>query len=259
NSDPLKDLIKAHIDFEQIHKNISEKKVKALALTAFNYSENRSICFYNSNPKVSPWERSRRSSQYCKITSTHVAASAAIPVVFKPVSLEGHYYGDGALRNTAPLSPIIHFGAKKVLHIGVKHDLMLKKPLTINQPPSVAEIFGSLLNGLFFDATEMDVERFKMANKIIDSNPNDQSGFRNIPLLCFKPSESLSYIAEQLSSESLPTIVSYLLRGLGNDQEYAELSSYLLFDKTYTSQLIQLGEKDAHNKKNEILEFFFGF
>ena len=51
----------------------------------------------------------------------HVMASAAIPIFFPPVRINGTFYGDGCVRMIYPMSPAIHLGAERIVAISVKH------------------------------------------------------------------------------------------------------------------------------------------
>ncbi len=74
--------------------------------------------------------------------------------------------------------------------------------------------------------------------------------------LTIAPSERLDTIARRHIS-SLPRPVRMLLAGIGaTEVRGAALASYLLFEKSYTCELIALGRKDAMVHKNEILAFF---
>ena len=45
----------------------------------------------------------------------HLLASSAIPFVFPAVRINREYFGDGSMRQTAPISPVIHLGADRIL------------------------------------------------------------------------------------------------------------------------------------------------
>ena len=43
----------------------------------------------------------------------HLVASSALPFIFPAVKLNREYFGDGTMRQTAPLSPALHLGADR--------------------------------------------------------------------------------------------------------------------------------------------------
>ena len=89
--------------------------LRALAVTASSYSSGQHVAFFDAGDAQEPWVRSLRKSARGPITRNHLLASSAIPFMFPaaPLAIDGHteYFGDGSMRQTAPLAPAIHLGA----------------------------------------------------------------------------------------------------------------------------------------------------
>lgn len=105
-------------------------------------------------------------------------ASTAIPIVFPAVPIGGTYYGDGSVRTTSPFSPAIHLGAKQILAVGtrkVRPAQSYVEALTRfeRKPPTLAAIFGSLLNAVFLDALDADLERLDRINHTLTLIPRE--------------------------------------------------------------------------------------
>lgn len=252
DSTPLRDYLNEKVNFDQINLNIKNNNLRSFSCSAFSYAENKSICFFDSKEDFE-WDRDRRRGEKRKIQVEHVLASSAIPLVFSAIKIGHSYYGDGALRNLAPISPVIHMGAKKVIIIGVRPKNPQSHP-GAEQYPSPSRIFGYMLNSLFFDSIDGDVERILHINDILKSDKILDENIRKIEILWIRPSLDIGLLAEKLSS-NLPKSIKYLLSGIGNKSEYAELASHIMFESEYTQKLIALGISDAKAIGEKIKEF----
>jgi NTE family protein len=184
-------------------------------------------------------------------------ASAAIPFFFPPVKVGESFYGDGCIRQTTPLSPAIHLGADKIFAIGVRypHNQKRMQDLAFSPypNPTIGQIAGVMLNAIFMDSLEADVERMNKINQLIQKG--QESLFKSIPIFMIRPSRDLGKMTEKLN-EDLPPVLRYLLKGIGvSDKEGLDLLSYLAFDKSYTLPLMELGYEDTWKLKEDILRF----
>ncbi len=252
NTAPLHDLIAKSVDFDQLRKNIHDKHLHALTVTSIDYATSLGVTFVMGDPKIPMWTRASRVSVRSDITTEHVLASSSIPLFFPPIKIEDRYYGDGCLRNAAPLSPAIHVGADRLFVIGVRK----WKPQSLDVPPKLLPTLGRILsvviNALFMDAVEADLERLKIMNKYM--GPNNAHGLKHIDTLYLSPSQDLAEIARQ-HNRDLPKMIRIMIGGLGTPAESAEMLSYLLFEPGYCSALVELGIADVRQRRDEVLNF----
>lgn len=266
---PLGDLLRARIDFHKLPQVLKSGQLRALAITASNYDSGEHVTFYQSDSDIQPWVRNQRAAMRCELQHSHLLASSGIPFIFPAARLEGPqgpaWFGDGAMRQTAPISPAIHLGAEKVLVIGAGRMHEPKKPAETSGAdyPSMARIAGHALSSIFLDALAVDVERLQRINHTLSLIPSDgrtQSTLRPIELLVIAPSQRLDEIALR-HAHHLPGTVQQLLKILGEStqggtSQGGALISYLLFESFYTQELIALGREDARAKSAEIQAFF---
>lgn len=256
NTAPLRDLLEKRVPVNRIAKNLINNHLDAVSVSATDYSTSVGVSFFQSNGAHKPWTSANRVSQATELTVDHVMASSAIPIFFPPVTVAGRAYGDGCLRNTAPLSPAVHLGAEKLIVVGVRRyrdiDLANSPPLQ----PSLGRVLSVLINALFMDSVEVDLDRLKIINQTIERlrAAGLPTHYRNIDSIYLYPSEGLSDIA-QARGDDLPKIIKFLLAGLGTPEEAAELLSYLLFEPRYCGSLVDLGYQDTIRRKTEIMEF----
>lgn len=258
---PLEQLLGRYMPFEQISGAIEAGHLRALSITASGYSSGQSVTFYQSAEQIEAWDRVIRVGCPAKIGLEHLMASSAIPFFFEAVKINREYFGDGSMRQIAPISPALHLGATKVVVIGVRgvdDDDCNRKKTT--EYPSLAQIGGHAMNSIFLDSMEMDLERLQRINRTLELVPkkyiNDGTvSLKPIEVLSIAPSRDISKIAQQYAHH-LPKTVRYFLRGLGAlNKDGTSLLSYLLFEKAFCRELIALGYSDTIKRRDEVMGF----
>ncbi len=255
---PLKKLLDQYIHTRDIQYSLDQGYLHALSITASGYTSQQSVAFFHSNADLPPWKRSRRIGARAQIGVPHLMASSAIPFIFAPVRINREYFGDGSIRQIAPISPALHLGAEKILIIGNRQEELPEPPRRrVISEPSIAQIAGHALDSIFLDSLATDIERIQRINRTIEVIPEEQRRqhgieLRKVDVLVISPSQNLGELALRYLQE-LPTSLRLLLRSLGAyRQTSSSLASYLLFEKGYCRALIELGYRDTMNKEGEI-------
>ena len=258
---PLAQLLRRHLDFSGIRRSIEAGALYALSVTTSGYTSGQSVSFFQGVPGLAGWQRARRIGVPEMIDIDHLMASSALPFLFPAVPLRREFFGDGSMRQIAPISPALHLGADRVIVIGVGRQAgsQTERVRTIAYP-SLAQIAGHTLNSIFLDSLEVDIERLQRINRTIrlisheDRSRHDVQ-LREVEVLVISPSEEIDRMAARHLHE-LPRSIRFLLRGLGATRTGgATLTSYLLFEPAYCRALIALGYKDTMARRDEILRF----
>ena len=268
---PLAGLLAGMVPLERLPQLLQDGHLQSLAVTASSYSSGEHVTFFESAVPMEPWVRSQRIAVRDRLTHGHLLASSAIPFVFPATGLpiDGHteYFGDGSMRQTAPIAAAIHLGASRILVVGagrMHEPREAVAPNTLTGYPSIAQIAGHAMSSIFLDALAVDVERLQRINHtlaLIPPEHRNQSTLRPLELLVISPSERIDAIAQR-HVKDLPGPVRRLFGGMAQSEEGnagakgSALASYLLFESSFTQELMALGRFDTLGQRDAVLRFF---
>jgi NTE family protein len=246
--------------FPGIARNLEAKRLCAITLTASSYSTGQSITWVQGADGcgVRTWDRPQRRGIDTALRVDHVMASSALPLFFPAIQVDGGWYGDGGIRLTAPLSPAVHLGARRIMAVSTRYAPSREEAeaVTVNGYPPPAQVAGVLLNALFLDLLDADALRLQQINDLIDRLPRwRRKGLRHINMLVLRPSQDLGKLANEFEAD-LPKTFRFLVRGLGSRETRSnDMLSLLMFQQDYIRRLIELGESDAKARAGQIEAF----
>lgn len=288
DTEPFGPFLKKIIPFDHIHKNIHEGVLDAVSIATTNIGSGKLELFVDKKESVSYTGAYRIRIE--PIDWRHAMASAAVPIIFPPVRVGNYFYVDGSIRLNTPMSPAIQLGADKVLILGVKYKESIETTgrFAFTEPnayPSFTNMLGRMMNALFLDHIDYDVEQMTRINRIIEWGEKvygsqflaqlntmlkeegiqgdiANRGLKRLDAFSFFPSEDIGKIAcERLlelskTKEKLSQVERFFLKFLEVDPE-ADLSllSYLMFEKEYIGRLIEIGIKDCRQRERELGRF----
>ena len=243
-----------------IEENIQNNRLKGVAFTTTNYSTGQTTTFAQGF-NISHWIRPNRIGKMAQLNLDHIMASAALPLIFPAVFIDGAWYGDGGVRLTTPLSPPINMGADRIFVISTRYNRSAEEASipTIHGYPPAAQIIGILMNAIFLDVLDHDAMRMERINEMLkELPPKKHNGLKPIKLLLIRPSIDIGQLANDLKLE-LSGALRLFTMGIGSDEiESPDWLSMLLFQKEYIERLLDAGYKDAAKQHDEIARFFDG-
>ncbi|WP_245720664.1 patatin-like phospholipase family protein [Microbulbifer yueqingensis] len=265
DNSPLRRLIEEVIEFDNIQRKIDEGQLRAVCVNAMSYSAGESVSFFQGADDLREWRRFRRYGIRSRLTPDHLMASAAIPTLFSTVKIGNEYYGDGAVRQMAPISPALHLGANRVFVVGVSDNRSpvhwgKRKIKAPRHSPSIAQIAGQLFNAAFIDSLEGDLEHLDRVNQLLASVSEKEleelSPLRPVDSAVIEPSQSLDRLAGR-KVRYLPRSLRWLFRATGATTSGggASAASYLLFEKPFIGELVELGYQDAMWEQEKLRQF----
>jgi NTE family protein len=263
DSDPLREMLERTLAFDRIQDHIDAGALYAVCVTASGYTTGQSVSFFQGGSGLEGWERNQRIGAAVTLKLEYLLASSALPFIFPAVKVHREYFGDGSVRQIAPISPALHLGADRVLVVGTGRQTPDQARARSNVYPSVAQIAGHALNSIFLDGLSVDLERLERINRTLRLIPPEKLAEANLPLrpvkvLFISPSQPLERIAARFVHE-LPRTVRFILRPTGAlNRSGSNLVSYLLFEESFCRTLIDLGYQDTVGREKEVREFFEG-
>jgi NTE family protein len=261
---PLRDMLDKGLPFARIQEHIDSGALYAVCVTASGYTSGQSVSFFQGGSGLEGWERNQRIGAAVVLKQEYLLASASLPFIFPAVKLHREYFGDGSMRQIAPVSPALHLGADRVLIVGTGRQSTAEQARArSNVYPSLAQIAGHALNSIFLDSLMVDIERLERINRTVQLIPRDRLEDSNITLrpvkvLFITPSQPIERLAARFVHD-LPRSVRFLLRPTGAlARAGSNLASYLLFEESFCRALIDLGYEDTMARETEVREFFAG-
>jgi NTE family protein len=240
-----------------IRYNLEHGCLRAVALSTSSYSTGQSVTWVQGS-EIKEWERPQRTARKTTLGVEHVMASAALPLFFPAIQIGEEWYGDGGVRLTAPLSPALHLGARRILAISTRYERPHRSTAStdVHGYPPPAQVVGALTNAIFLDLLDHDALRLERLNRLLEFVPREErEGLAPVRLLTLRPSRDLGRLAGQYEAK-LPKAFRFLTRGLGTKQTRSpDFLSLILFQPDYLRALMEIGEKDAENRGPEIEDF----
>ena len=253
---PLRKLLQRKLVFDKIQRNIDRGRLDALGITTSAYGTGASVSFYQAVKGTEDWAGPHRVGRRCKLGVKHLMASCAIPLLFPAVSIKGHYYCDGAVRQVSPASPALRLGARRLFVIGVSGNRSKAGgDESLTEEPSSYQVLGHIMNGAFVDTLENDLDVLKRMNRMARYRrgaPSRPSRDRRDPVefLEISPSERVNQLAVDYYDELPKGMARYIKR-----DSSSTMLSLILFEQGYCNRLADLGFHDAMAKEGEIREF----
>ena len=258
---PLKEMLERTLQFERIQDHIDSGALYAVSVTASGYTTGQSVSFFQGGSGLEGWERNQRIGAAVSLKLEYLLASSALPFIFPAVKVHREYFGDGSVRQIAPISPALHLGADRVLVVGTGRQTADQSRARSNIYPSLAQVAGHALNSIFLDGLAVDLERMERINRTVRLIPPEKLAeakveLRAVKVLFISPSQPIERLAARFVHE-LPPMVRFVLRPTGAmNRSGSNLVSYLLFEESFCRTLIDLGYQDTVSREQEVRAFF---
>lgn len=284
---PFLTFMRRNISWYQMHRNIERGLIDAVTISTSHIYTGRLALFVEKHPDV-VYSTGGFDPVFCSLSPKHVLASASIPIVFPPIRINRQYYGDGGIRQNTPMSPAIHLGADRLLVITLRSEggpgaTTSPPPKRIEVEPAISNILGLMLNTIFLDKMDYDLDQMRRINYLLKDIQNEfgedaldrinasrtQNRVANKELTKIRPvipfvlssSEDIGHIASEIFNkvvakrETLNPVHKFFANVVQSEGDN-DFISYLFFEPEYLKTLVQLGFEDAQREHDRLVNFF---
>ena len=282
----LERLVRSVIPFAAIDDNLRAGRLEALTVSTTHIASGRTVVFVHRRDRtLPPWSLDPTIvPRAVQIGPEHAFASAAIPLLFRAVRIDGELHCDGGLRQNVPLSPARRLGARGVIVVNPRYIPPAEAPhAPRNEPEAFAGpsfLLGKTLNALLLDRIDTALARLESINEILEAGrarygegfadeinaalgrPKGR-GMRTMRPLLVRASADIGrmatdYVRSRTFAERVTGGAAKVLRRIADRDPTGEsdLLSYLLFDGEFAGRLIEVGRADARSRHDELCRFF---
>ena len=245
--------------FDRIAEHLKAGRLAALSISTTHVATGRTIVFIQrSEGNLPSWSRDPTMvGRSATIRAEHVLASAAVPLLFPAVEIDGHYYCDGGLRQNVPLSPARRLGADALVVINpryIRQDSPTPDAAAANERefPDPLFVVGKAMNALLLDRIENDIDRLRRLNAVLEAGTrrfgpgftdglNEElramgvGGLRPLEVVYVRASQDIGvmaaeYVRSPLFAKRVRGLLGRALRRIADGEREADLLSYVLFD-----------------------------
>jgi len=211
-----------------------------------------------------------------------VLASSALPLLFPPRRIHEEAYCDGGVRFNTPIAPAIRAGADRLVVISLLSESPgaenLEIPIEVREASykSPTFILGKVMNALLLDPMHYDLQVLERFNRMLDEFErvltSDQlesfhrvverdrnMPYRKLRTLVFRPSQDIGALGLEYARGIRPEgLGARFIHRLATQRAVwqSDLVSFLCFDGGFADLLIEMGRREAQQRRDEVLKFF---
>jgi NTE family protein len=278
-------IVRSAVPFDRISDHMRAGRLSALSISTTHVASGKTIVFVQRRGGGIPaWGNDPTMvAQATEVRADHVLASAAVPLLFPAVEVDGQFYCDGGLRQNVPLSPARRLGADRLIVVNPRYirEVEPTPPLAQareRQYPDPLFVVGKAMNALLLDRIENDIDRLRRLNAVLAAGTRhygptfaaaineelarDGMGkLRPLEVVYVRASQDIGvlaadYVRSAAFSRRSRGLLARALRRIAEGETEADLLSYLLFDGEFCGRLIEIGMADARARHDELVRFF---
>ncbi len=281
--------LRRNVPWSSLHRNVERRVIDGVTISATHMLTGRLAMFLEKHPDAT-YRSGGHFPIACLLTPRHILASAAIPMIFPIIRINGQHYGDGSLQQNTPMSPPIHMGANRLFVISLHRKESLGPvpslaPGQIEPEPKVSDVLGKLLNTVFLDKLEYDLTQMRRINYMIQDMEQvfgagcldrinemrrsitvpgkEINELQRVVPFVISPSQDIGVIAYHhfallmRNRKALTPVHRFFAKLVeGAPEGHNDFISYLMFEHEYLEELIDLGYHDAAREHDRLINFF---
>jgi NTE family protein len=278
-------IVRDAVPFGAIGEHIRAGRLAAMSISTTHVASGRTVVFVQRREGGTPRWGSDPTMvvRAAELQTKHALASAAVPLLFPAVEIDGEFYCDGGLRQNVPLSPARRLGADGLIVINPRYIRENSPSAAVAEArerlyPDPLFVVGKAMNALLLDRIENDIRRLEKLNAVLEAGTRrfgpgfgsalneelgrgGESALRPLDVVYVRASADIGVLAaEYARSEQFARRVRGLLgrfmRRVAEGESEADFLSYVMFDGEFAGRLIEIGRSDARARHEELVGFF---
>ena len=281
----VEEIVRSSVRFSDIGDNMRKGHLLALSISTTHIASGRTVIWVQRKEAGLPrWGRDPTMvARATEMTPEHVLASAAVPLLFPAVDIDGQYYCDGGLRQNVPLSPARRLGANNLVVINPRY-IREESPTPEKAEerekkfPDPLFVFGKAMNALLLDRIENDIDRLARLNAVLAAGARSfgpdfearlnrelkragVSPLLSLDVVYVRASQDIGELAADYArsrefQQRARGVLGKVIQRIAEGEREADLLSYVLFDGPFAGRLIEMGRADARARHDELVAFF---
>ena len=256
---PMRKIVENGFRRESLDKSLREKSTHGLAIAATELLSGRA-CWFQEGAAASPWNLFHSQGLVDKLGMEHLAASCSVPIFLPPVKIHDHYYLDGSISLSKPLSAAVIMGASRILTIAT--DKPLPAALPGYRPgflPRLPSVVGMLLNRLSHDAAReeaIEIEFFNRFHRALSRRERKEKN-KALPFPLFHEESRPGHyqpieVFLLFPSRRIRTVTGRM----DENGQTGRRRTRFMFHEKFIREMIDLGYDDAKSRYEDLKKFF---
>ena len=254
---PMQKILAQGFNRKNLERSLNQKSTLGIAVAATELLSGRS-CWFQEGAAAKTWNLFHSHGIPDKITAQHLAASCSVPVFLPPVQIHDHYFLDGSVSLSKPLSAAVIMGASRILAIATDKPFPARLPNYLpGFKPRFSTVVSMLLNRLSHDAAADETVEIDVFNRFYQALSRRARREKNEAIPLFHAEARPGHYHPVEIFMLVPSRRIRALAGMADENgQTGRRRTRFMFHEKFIREMITLGYEDAKSRQDDLKNFF---